>query len=255
MVRRELKECMQRLAERYELRYLQKDKGFVGIYQGIGVKVCESGGEITLTFFCPTADIDDQILEDFAGFSHWAEAGLPNAWIDALREPSFNKPFNPTTSHRGCLIKIDKYRLERIEVEKFLDIPEIVTRDLYEYGATDTWVCDMCKQDPAKDAFLDGANASLCNRCWYEVQLAQKSQKRKSVLGPFCWTFLTIGILILASIIWGTFREPSGISLMLIMMRLPGAKVIPSGRICALPYSNSWLKPSHGPSSTRTRTS
>ncbi len=210
MGRLELKECMQRLVERYELRYLQKHNGFVGIYQGIGVKVCRSGGEITLTFFCPAADIGDQILEDFAGFSHWAEAGLPNEWIDALRETGFNKPFNPTTSHRGCLIKIDKYRLERIEVEKFLDIPEIVTRDLYEYGATDTWVCDMCKQDDATDAFLDGANTSLCNRCWYEVHLAQKSLKRKSVLGPFCWTFLTIGILILASIIWGTFREPSG---------------------------------------------
>ncbi|NIP22950.1 MAG: tetratricopeptide repeat protein [Phycisphaerae bacterium] len=210
MVRRELKDYMQRLAERYELRYLQKHKGFAGIYQGIGVKVCESTDEITLTFFCPTADIDDQILEDFAGFSHWVEAGLPNAWIDALRETGINKPFNPTISHRGCMIKIDKYRMERIEVEKFLDIPEIVTRDLYEYGATDTWVCDMCKQEPATDAFLDGANASLCNRCWYEVHLAHKSQKRKSVLGPFCWTFLAIGILILASIIWGTFREPSG---------------------------------------------
>ncbi len=210
MGRRELKECMQRLVERYELRYLQKHKGFVGIYQGIGVKVCESGGDITLTFFCPTADIGDQILEDFAGFGHWAKAGLPSAWIEALRELGINKPFNPTTSHRGCLVKIDKYRLERIDVDKLMEIPEIIALDLYEYGATETWVCDMCKQDAATDAFLDGANASLCNKCWYEVHLTQKSKKRKSVLSPLYWTILTMGALILASIIWGTFREPSG---------------------------------------------
>ena len=213
MGRRELKDCMQRLAERYGLRYLEKHKGFVGIYRGIGVKVCNSGGEITLSFFCPTVDIGDQILEEFAGFGHWAEAGLPNAWIEALRELDANKPTITPTSHRGCMVKIDKYRLEHIDTDKLMEIPEIIAHDLYEYGATETWVCDMCKQDAATDAFLDGANASLCNRCWYEVHLAQKSKKRKSVLGPFCWTFLMVGALILVSIIWGTFKEPSGMDI------------------------------------------
>ncbi|MHC4087845.1 MAG: tetratricopeptide repeat protein [Planctomycetota bacterium] len=209
-----LKDCVQRLAERYELTYLEKHKGFVGIYRGVGVNVCESGGEITLSFFCPTADIGDQILEEFAGFDHWAEAGLPNAWIDALRELDANKPtITPPTSHRGCMVKIDKYRLKHIDTDKLMEIPEIIVHDLYEYGATETWVCDICKQDAATNAFLDGANASLCNRCWYEIRLAQKSKKRKSVLGPFCWTFLMVGALILVSIIWGTLKEPSGMDI------------------------------------------
>ena len=212
MSRRGLRDCMQRFAERYQLRYLEKYKRFVALYRGIGLSICESDSTITLGFFCPSVDIGDQILEDFAGFCHCEEAGVPTAWIAALRELDTNSKSGQTTSHRGCVLQIYKNRLQLIGVEKFMEIPEIVARDLYEYGATDSWACDMCgQQQAATDAFFDGAYASLCNGCWSQAQLALKWQvdigaerrKRRPVVRK-CIAFAVIAaiIMVAAIIFW-----------------------------------------------------
>jgi tetratricopeptide (TPR) repeat protein len=179
MDHRELKDCMQSLAERYQLQYLEEYKRFVGFHRGIGVNACEHEGVITLAFFSPSADIDisTQIIEDFGGFGNCAEAGLPTNWIEVLKELDVKQRSGLTRSHRGCVLWIDKYRLKLIGIEKLMEIPEIVARDLYEYGATESWVCDNCSKQSATDAFLDGVYASLCNRCWQQAQLILETEE------------------------------------------------------------------------------
>ena len=96
---------MERLADRYQLRWADKGKCFLGIHEGILVNVSEWDGVVTLKFGSPVADFGSQILEHFAGFTHCAEGGLPTTWIDAMLEQ--DERGGERASHHFCSVSID----------------------------------------------------------------------------------------------------------------------------------------------------
>src|SRR5438876_9693549 len=84
MSRQELRATLDQLAERYSLRWIEPLQRYVGIHRGVFVEAIGGADEITLIFRSPAADIGDEILEEFAGFEHWRQTGLPSSWIRGL---------------------------------------------------------------------------------------------------------------------------------------------------------------------------
>ena len=86
MKRRELRQHMEQVAEELSFRWVDKSKRFLGIHRGVLVEVSEWDGEVSFKFSSPTAHIGDEFLEDFAGFKHLPEAGIPTNWVTGLME-------------------------------------------------------------------------------------------------------------------------------------------------------------------------
>jgi len=127
MTRLKIRDCMQLLAERYELKCLEKHRRFQGVYRGIGIEVSESDEVMTLVLDSPSADLEEEAAKGFAGFRHCAEARVPSEWLASSQE---------RTRHR-CLVHITQRRLDLIGLAGFLDIPHAVARDFHEHGATE----------------------------------------------------------------------------------------------------------------------
>ena len=225
MKRRELREWMERLADHYQLRWAEKSKCFLGIYEGILVRVSEWEGVVTLQLGSPTADCGEEISEAFAGFTHCDEGGLPTSYIQALM--SADSEGTKRASRQFCAVELDGSRLEKLGSERFLLIPQLVAEDLHAHGAEGSLPCATCGQDGASVlALISYVSAPLCESCWQEVQFstsAGRLQTEQSVR----WLVVLPALCVLTAVggyAWGYLQQPERLSrLNIVGLMLPVA--------------------------------
>jgi len=209
MKRRELRECMERLAGRHQLRFVEKSKCFLGIERGVIVELSEWDAVVTAKLWSPTADIGHQVLEDFAGFVKWHEAGLPTSWISALMESDANG--RERISKSGCSVLVDAKRLESIGIDRFMEIPMLLVQDLHAHGASETLRCTACGQkDAVIVALANFAYSPLCHECWQDMQFHATGGKlatQQSVRWPLVLAVLGV-LTILGGMAWGFLQQP-----------------------------------------------
>ncbi|MFI5455324.1 MAG: hypothetical protein ACHRXM_07705 [Isosphaerales bacterium] len=200
---------MERLAGRNQLRFVEKSKCFLGIQQGVIVELLEWDGVVTAKLSSPTADIGDQVLEDFAGFVKWHEAGLPTSWISALMEKDASG--HESISKRGCSVLVDGKRLESIGIDRFLEITTLLAQDLHAHGASETLRCTECgKKEAVTVALANYAYTPLCDGCWQDLQFhaaAGKLATQQSVKWPLVLAVLSV-LTVSGGMAWGFLQQP-----------------------------------------------
>ncbi|HQR07398.1 MAG TPA: hypothetical protein PLN21_11280 [Gemmatales bacterium] len=208
MKRSELQESLSQLADRYHLRRVQTGKCYVGIHRGIIMDVSEWDGEIILKFSSPTANIGDQILEEFAGFAHYREVGLPSAWIKAMMER--NDHGGEEASNHACYVRMYTWQLEKIATEKFMLIPQLIADDFHAHGGVELLPCIHCGEREATEvAMLNYAYAPMCAECWQSVQeQAVGHEIRTEQVVNWGPAFLALlGVVLLGALGWGLLQE------------------------------------------------
>jgi hypothetical protein len=208
MKRRELQQCLRQFVDRYHLRWVEKSKCFLGIHGGILIDASEWDGEISLKFSSPNANIGDQILEEFAGFTHCREGGLPTAWIKGLMERDAHG--REIASDHACIVQLATNQLEGIGAEKFMQIPELVAEDFHAHGGVETLHCVNCgTREATVVALLNYAYGPTCDECWQAVQDHTAGRDIRTVQivnwGPALLALL--GVVLLGALVWGLLQE------------------------------------------------
>jgi len=208
MRRRELQECLRRLADRYHLRWVEVGKCFLGIHRGILMNVSEWDGEVTLKFSSPTANIGDQILEEFSGFTHCREGGLPTAWIKGLMERDAHG--GEDAGNHACAVRMDTRQLENIGAEKFMQIPQLIAADFHAHGGVETLPCVNCGgREATVVAMFNYAWGPMCDECWQAVQ-QQATGREIRTEQAVNWApafFALLGVVLLGALGWGLLQE------------------------------------------------
>src|SRR5262245_16395237 len=120
MVPPRIRQYLDRLAERYGLRELGRGYEYLGLHRGVVLHVVEYRGEVALLFHSPRAGLGEAALEGFQGFRHCARAGIAPTWFR-------DRPGDPDS----CLLPVLPARLQELGLEKALEAPELVARDLH----------------------------------------------------------------------------------------------------------------------------
>jgi hypothetical protein len=192
--RAEIRELLRVLAERHGWRHLPSSHEALGFHRGVGVHVMEDEGLLAFLFFAPSANVGDEILEHFQGFTHCAEAGLPPDWFSGRVEDD-----------HSCLLRMDGAQLEELDADLFFAIPDLVARDFHAHGATEEVLCEQCGERPAADIRLvDRTYHCLCAFCrqLLEVQTVGGQLGRQVVLWHKILPRLAWAVPLLA-VVWG----------------------------------------------------
>lgn len=200
---------MERLAETHGFRWADRRKRFLGIHRGIVVEVSEWDGKVTFVFSSPTAHIGDQVLEDFSGFAHLAEAGIPTNWVRGLIQRDANG--HEHTSDNGCRLSIDTNQIDDVGVDAFARIPDLVADDFHAHGAVRTLPCANCDQKEATTVgLLNYAFTPMCRDCWQDIQFRAwggKLATEQSVNWRLVLPAL-VGLTAVGGLIWGFLQQP-----------------------------------------------
>lgn len=203
MGRRELREALDGLADRYQLRFFRKSKRYAGIHRGVILIGLEFDGVITLTFVAPDADFDEDPFGDFEEFEACLEAGVPPQWLSANRDDQ--------EAVQGCDLTVDQARFDEIGLDAFLDLPEAVAEDLEDHGAEESVPCSQCGGAPATDVtMVDWAYVPFCKPCSQGLRAEARGGKL-SVEQEVRWApaiLVLAGGTGLGAWLWGRFQQP-----------------------------------------------
>lgn len=237
-------EALERLGEKYALRYLPHSRRWLGIYRGLGLDLSEAEGTIYGYFFSPGADIREQILEQFDGFTSLKENGVPTSW---LRGNLFGgNQLDPA----GCLLELDASRLRSLKDEQFLDIPHCLADDLERFGGAEQLRgCTFCGVDAEPNMVHLGNHYEFaCHDCLETLQ-EQARENQLPLNHPIQWKLAALALIVgtvLIGLIWGFLQQPavqiekSG----LLMLAIPfGLSVGLAGLVSRLARGDSlWLR-------------
>ena len=200
---------MNRLAEKHEFRWVEKSKRFLGIHRGILVEVSEWEGKVTFKFSSPTASLGDEAVEHFAGFTRCNEGGLPTNWISFTVVG--DERGNERVSDQGCIVSVDKSRIDGIGVETFERIPDLVAEDLHAHGASDTLPCAHCENNDASTVgLLNYGYVPMCEYCWRDLHL-HTSRGKLATEQSVNWLLVVPVVAILTVVggwAWGFIQQP-----------------------------------------------
>lgn len=154
--RSKLNQHLQALAQRYGWRYFPELREARGMHRGVGCSVLEADSQLHFTFFGPGANLSNEILNEFTGFTHFAAAGLPTSWLKGRTFDDFS-----------CTVRLDRGQVDALGEERFFDLPEIVARDLHAHGALENVPCTQCGEANATElAQVQYSLTYLCLNCW-----------------------------------------------------------------------------------------
>jgi hypothetical protein len=200
---------MNRLAENHGFRWVHKTKRFLGIHRGIVVDMYEWDSEVTFKFSSPTVSLGDEPVEQFNGFHHCDEGGLPTSWISYVMER--DERGKERCSDQGCAVSIDNRQIDSIGVETFEQIPDLVAQDLHEHGAFETLPCVSCgEKEAATVGLLNYAYSPMCNGCWNDLQL-HTSRGKLATEQSVNWLYVIPALAVLTAaggLIWGFLQQP-----------------------------------------------
>jgi hypothetical protein len=213
MDRKTMQDWVARLAERYGWRHLPDRSECLGIHRGLGIHVTEFDGELSFLFFNEHADVGDEILAEFQGFHHCAEAGLPTNWFKGRVEDDFS-----------CVLRLDGTQLGQMGEELFLIIPDVVADDFHEHGGDPEVACQQCgDQIATRVSLVDGWYRSLCRGCWADLhlrapggRLARGEAVRWGVVAP-----LLVICTVAGALVWGALQQPQSKTLGIGLVLLP----------------------------------
>ncbi len=203
-----LRDRIQEIADRYRLRPIGLTGRFLGIHRGILVDAREGEGSISILLGSPMADVSGEILREFSGFRNVAGAGVPTGWIAGVMEgPESGRQ---RASKSFCVVRLDAARIEEA-ASRFLEMPELVARDLHEHGAPPSIPCLRCGEKEASTlGLLDGGHAVFCAGCWERIS-DTSGGGRISTIQEVKWlpalTALVAGTAI-GGFIWGFLQQP-----------------------------------------------
>ena len=209
MKRRELRHCMERLAEAYSFRWVEKSKRFVGIHRGVIVEVSEWDGEVAFQFSSPTANVGDEILNDFVGFTCVAAAGVPTNWIKGLIARDVNG--REHVSDRACRLSMSSSRIDHFGIDTFMHLPDLMAEDFHAHGAVHSLPCARCEQkDATTVGLLNSTYTPMCDDCWQHLQL-ETSRGKLATEQSVNWLIVIPVLAVLTTVgglIWGYLQQP-----------------------------------------------
>jgi hypothetical protein len=127
-------------SEKHGLRYVERDKRYLGLYRGICIDAWQYERSIHMYLHSPTVHFTaDDILNKAQTFPRLAESAIPVEWVQ------FRMHYGSELDRQGCLIELSPERLAAISEEDFLSIPDAIEPDLRAHGAsTEPPPCSLC---------------------------------------------------------------------------------------------------------------
>src|SRR5436190_12987306 len=122
-------ELVEAFVEKYALRYVEKDKHFLGLFKGLFIDVWEHKGSVWISFCSPTVRLADAIIDQFRSFTHVGKLAIPIDWLQ-------HRYVGDQVDTRGCLLELTDTRLGQISVVDLLEFPEAMALDFEERGAS-----------------------------------------------------------------------------------------------------------------------
>jgi hypothetical protein len=140
----EPKTLLEALARKFDLRFVEHEKRYLGVYRGVCIDAWHHAGSLHLYFYSPTVQLTaDDILDKAAGFPSLAKSPIPVEWVQ------FRMLSGSELDRKGCLMELSPERMGLLSEAEFLSIPELMIGDLRAHGAsTEPPVCSLCG-DPA----------------------------------------------------------------------------------------------------------
>jgi hypothetical protein len=74
-------DIVQQFVQKYAFRYVEKDRRFLGLFQGLCIDIWQRDGSIYLYFFSSSAKVADAAVEGFKSFTHVTQSGVPPEWL------------------------------------------------------------------------------------------------------------------------------------------------------------------------------
>ena len=196
---------LQFLADKYPLRFLERSGHYLGIYNGLGIDAFEDNGTIIFYVFSPNAEIGEQILEDFSGFTHLREAGISPRWIRG------HMLTQKDVDQHGCILELTPNRLNEISTEQFLSIPDCLAKDFRAFGGDVGEHCPMCGGKTPEHVVCVGRTYQLaCESCFLNVKAATPDGRLRQT-DPVQWGAALSTLLfgtILFAVVWGFLQQP-----------------------------------------------
>jgi hypothetical protein len=192
------------IAEKYSLRYVEKDKRFIGLHRGLFIAVWVENGSVCLDFCSPTVLLSGDVVENGKSFSNLATSAIPVDWVQW-------RYVGGSIDRRGCLFEFDKKRLATITDDDVLDMPETMALDLQSLGAaSEAPLCSLCGESQSAQLLYSNYNYEpACQACFDRlkdsvldgvVKLDVPIQWNKMAMTLMAWT---IGF----TLAWGLLQQ------------------------------------------------
>jgi hypothetical protein len=144
MKKPDLNALLEAFARKYDLRFVQREKRYLGLYCGICIDAWKCEGSLYFYFYSPTLQLTpDDILETPKGFPNLAKSAVPVEWVQ------FRMLSDSELDKQGFLIELSPARLAVISEDDFFSLPELILPDFRAHGASaEPPACSLCG-DPA----------------------------------------------------------------------------------------------------------
>jgi len=158
-------ECVQAFVEKYALRYVEKDKHFLGLFKGLFIDLWEHKGSVWISFCSPTVRLAGALVDKSNSFAHVAKTDVPTEWLQ-------HRYVGDQIDSRGCLLELNDARLAKISAADLLGLPEAIAQDFQERGAgAELPMCSMCGTTQAeKLLYANDTYQPACNSCFDNLQ-------------------------------------------------------------------------------------
>lgn len=204
MTAAEAKAAFEDLVSRCGLRYTERTRRYVGIYEGVCFDVALFQQCIQLNAIAPAAVINSQILEDFSGFTHVKNSGVPTTWIRGVRGETGNHP-------NQVEMELTPQRLQHLTEKQFFDLPMNLIQDFRAFGAEPTIPhCGVCGTAvPNTLMMIDNHYVPACENCLARVRDEAAVGELQNT-APVQWTYAVPALLVGASLytlLWGGMQQ------------------------------------------------
>jgi|SRR5579863_3231454 len=154
-------ECIEAFVKEYMLRYVEKDKHFLGLFKGLFIDVWEHKGSVWISFCSPTVRLGEAIVDKFNSFTHVAKTSIPTEWFQ-------HRYVGDQVDTKGCLLELNDDRLAKISNTDLLALPEVIALEFQERGAdAENPTCSLCNLAKAdKLLYADDKYQTACNACF-----------------------------------------------------------------------------------------
>lgn len=204
MTTAEAKRMFEDLVARYGFRYAEQTKQYMGIHEGVGFDVSYFHNCLRLIALAPDAAINDQILENFSGFTHVKQSGVLTSWINGVRAKSGNHP-------NQVEIELTPNRLKQLTEQQVLDLPANLVQDFRQFGAKPAIAaCGLCHAVPPNTLMtIDDYYVTACGDCFARIR-DEAAVGHLERTAPVRWVPALLTLLVGAAfyaLIWGGIQQ------------------------------------------------
>ncbi len=228
MTTAEAKGAFEDLVSRYALRHVERTECYLGIHEGVCLDASFFHQCIRLTAIAPAAVINEQILEDFSGFTHVKESGVPTSWINGVPGKKGNYPDR-------VAIEITPQRLKLLTEKQVLDLPANLAQDFRLFGAEPTIAqCQLCGEAaPNSLLTIDDHYVPACENCLTRAR-DEAAVGNLHRAAPVRWLAALPALLVgaaLYTLAWGGMQQADSMPAKLLLVAPFGAAILLSAGV------------------------